>query len=72
MSKPELFDEGPAADYIDMSVAFLRNGRCKGVTGNRTPTPPFLRLGRSIKYDRRDLDAWLASRRVVPAKRGGI
>ena len=69
VNKPELMDEGPAADYLDMSVAFLRAGRCHGIVGNRTPTPPYLKIGRSIKYDRRDLDAWLADRRVDPVAR---
>jgi hypothetical protein len=67
--KRELMDEGPASKYIDMSVAFLRSGRLRGVIGNRTPSPPYLQLGRSIKYDVRDLDEWLQARRVDPAKR---
>ncbi|MHB8811698.1 MAG: DNA-binding protein [Steroidobacteraceae bacterium] len=69
VDKPELLDEGPAADYIGMSAAFLRAGRCKGVVGNHTPPPAHLKLGRSIKYDRRDLDQWLADRRVDPVAR---
>jgi hypothetical protein len=69
VNKPELLDEGPAADYIGMSSAFLRAGRCRGIVGNRTPPPAHLKLGRSIKYDRRDLDHWLAERRVDPAHR---
>ncbi len=68
-NKPELLDEDPAADYIGMSVAFLRSGRCKGVVGNRTPPPTHLKLGRAVKYSRADLDAWLAARRVDPLKR---
>lgn len=28
---------------------------------------PFVRLGRSVRYRRSDLDAWIASRRVVSA-----
>ena len=68
-NRPELIDEGPAADYIDMSMSFLRAGRLHGITGNRTPSPPFLKLGRCIKYDTRDLDQWLAARRIDPAVR---
>jgi hypothetical protein len=68
-NKPELLDESPAADYIGMSVAFLRSGRCKGVVGNRTPPPPHMKLGRAVKYARTDLDAWLAARRVDPLNR---
>lgn len=61
--KPELLDERESARYISMSPAFLRCGRSTGTVGNRTPSPPFLKLGRAIRYDRRDLDEWLAARR---------
>jgi len=27
--------------------------------------PPFIRLGRAVVYDTRDLDAWLAARRAT-------
>lgn len=67
--KPELLDEKPAAEYIGMSVAFLRSGRCHGIVGNRTPAPPHMKLGRAVKYARADLDAWLAARRVDPVAR---
>jgi uncharacterized protein YhdP len=69
MNPRELLDEAPAAAYINMSAAFLAAGRCRGVLGNSTPPPPHHKLGRKIKYDRLDLDAWLAERRVAPAAR---
>jgi hypothetical protein len=69
VQKPDLLDEGPAADFIAMSVPFLQAGRSRGITGNRTPTPPYLKLGRRIKYDVRDLEAWLRDRRVDPVAR---
>jgi hypothetical protein len=31
--------------------------------------PPFFRIGRSIRYSTRDLDAWLAKHRVEPRER---
>ena len=68
-NKPEIFDETPAAEYLGMSVAFMRAGRSKGVVGNGAPPPPHLKLGRAVKYLRSDLDAWLAARRVDPLKR---
>lgn len=64
MVTPTLLPETEAAHYIGMSVAYLRMDRCRGRVGNRTPGPPFLKLGRSVRYDVRDLDAWLAERRV--------
>ncbi|MGD9597626.1 MAG: helix-turn-helix transcriptional regulator [Steroidobacteraceae bacterium] len=65
IDKPELLDEHDAAAYVGMSTAFLRCGRMHGKLGNRTPSPPFLKLGRAVRYDRRDLDAWLAERRFI-------
>lgn len=56
---PDLMDEKQAANYITMSVAYLRAGRSRGVTGGTTPHPPYLKLGRAIRYQRTDLDAWL-------------
>jgi len=69
VNKPEILNETETADYIGMSVAFLRADRCRGVVGNRTPGPAFLRLGRTIRYRREDLDAWLAAHRVDRAPR---
>jgi hypothetical protein len=66
VNKPELMVEREAAAYIAMSVAFLRQGRCHGIVGNRTPTPAFFKNGRSVRYSRADLDRWLADRRVEP------
>ncbi len=54
-----LLDEDGAAAYIGMSSHFLRAARIK------KRGPPFLRLGRSIRYTIADLDAWLAKRRVA-------
>lgn len=50
--------EKEAAPYIGMSRMFLRISRMRG-TG-----PTYLKLGRSVRYDVRDLDSWLESRRV--------
>lgn len=68
-TKPELLGEIAAADFIAMSVPFLQAGRSRGITGNRTPTPPYLKLGRLVKYDVRDLETWLLARRVDPEAR---
>ncbi|MDA8350933.1 MAG: helix-turn-helix domain-containing protein [Pseudomonadota bacterium] len=66
---PDLLTETDAARLIGMSVSFLRAARFRGVLGNRTPPPPHLKLGRTVRYDRRDLEAWIAARRVDPAAR---
>jgi hypothetical protein len=61
---PELLDEHEVASIIRMSVAYLRADRSRGHVGGATPGPPFLRIGRAIRYRRDDLDAWLAEKRV--------
>jgi predicted DNA-binding transcriptional regulator AlpA len=48
-----------AADYVGYSESTLEKKR---VTGGG---PPFIRLGRLVVYDTRDLDAWLAARRAA-------
>jgi hypothetical protein len=52
-------NEAETAEYICMSRPFLRLARMKG-TG-----PAYLRIGRAIRYDVRDLDAWLVEHRVA-------
>lgn len=45
-----------AAEYAGLSVSFLNKSRVSGFG------PKFLKLGRRVMYDARDIDAWLASR----------
>jgi predicted DNA-binding transcriptional regulator AlpA len=47
-----------AADYTGYSESTLEKKRLSG------DGPPFIKLGRSVVYDTRDLDAWLAERRL--------
>jgi predicted DNA-binding transcriptional regulator AlpA len=47
-----------AADYLGYAESTLEKKRLAG------DGPPFIRLGRAIVYDTRDLDAWLAARRA--------
>lgn len=51
--------EKDTAKYIGMSRSYLRQDRVDGPHGNRTPGPPFIRIGRRILYRRLDLDKWL-------------
>jgi hypothetical protein len=48
-----------AARYIAMSESFLRQARMDGDRENRTPGPPFLKIGRAVRYLKHDLDTWL-------------
>ena len=55
--------EAEAANYIGMSRSFLRQARMDGRRLNRTPGPPFTKIGRKVLYLRDDLDAWLEAHR---------
>jgi len=56
---PNALTEQQAASYIAMSRSFLRQGRMNGEREGRTPTPPYLKIGRSVRYLKEDLDTWL-------------
>jgi predicted DNA-binding transcriptional regulator AlpA len=49
------------AEYIGMSRSFLRQARMEGNRGSRTPAPPFIKIGKSVRYIKGDLDSWLDS-----------
>lgn len=55
------FTEVEASQYIGMSRSFLRQSRMEGNRTGRTPAPPFIKIGRSIRYLKDDLDKWLES-----------
>lgn len=71
MHSTELLDETEAARYIGMSAAFLQASRIQpSATGKpRTPGPPFMKLGRTVRYSREDLDRWLTEQRVARTAR---
>lgn len=54
-----LFNEETAAKYIGMSRSFLRQSRMTGDLRNRTPAPPFVKFGRTVRYRVDDLDKWM-------------
>ena len=55
--------ESEAAEYIGMSRSFLRQARMDGKRKNRTPGPPYTKIGRKILYLKDDLDTWLEQHR---------
>ena len=59
MTKPELLDNDPAADYLGVKPHTLEIWRASG-----RYRIPFVKVGRLVKYRRADLDAWLQSRTV--------
>ena len=67
-----LFTTHEAAVYCRLSPAFFTKARIEGKRANRCPPPPFLKLGRAVRYSKSDLDAWLLEHRRVTALPGGI
>ncbi|BBO92068.1 helix-turn-helix transcriptional regulator [Desulfosarcina ovata] len=60
-AKRELLTDQQVAEENNLGVQTLRNWRHQG-TG-----PPYHKMGRCVRYDRKDIDAWVASTRVVPS-----
>jgi predicted DNA-binding transcriptional regulator AlpA len=58
------FNTRQAAAYLGISESWLRQRRMTGTLGCQRPAPPFVRLGRSIRYNKSDLDRWLAQQSV--------
>jgi predicted DNA-binding transcriptional regulator AlpA len=58
----KIIDEKIAADYLGLAVQTLRNWRnqCKG--------PPYIKLGKAIRYRTGDLDEYTKNRRIDPTK----
>lgn len=64
MKKTSALKEKDAAIYIGMSVSFLRQSRMEGNRKGRTPAPPYIKIGRAVRYLVDDLDSWLIENRV--------
>ncbi|MGV3516170.1 hypothetical protein [Luteitalea sp.] len=62
-ASPACLTEADAARYIGFSRIFLRIARSQGPRQGRTPGPPFLKVGRAVRYLLADLDAWLLAHR---------
>jgi hypothetical protein len=56
-------NERGAAEFLNLSVSYLRQSRAAKA---RTEGPPFLKMGRSVRYDLDDLRQWRDAHRVVP------
>ncbi|WP_019677706.1 helix-turn-helix transcriptional regulator [Arsukibacterium perlucidum] len=57
----KVLSEIETAEYIGMSRSFLRQSRMEGNRASGTPAPPFVKIGRSVRYIKDDLDNWLNS-----------
>jgi len=63
MIEARLITEADAARYISMSRSYLANARSTGDLPSRTPAPPFIKLGKAIRYDLADLNKWIDQHR---------
>lgn len=59
-----------AAAYTGFSEIYFRKARSKAAATNGIPYPPYIRVGRSIRYAKRDLDIWMNQFRVEPGDLG--
>lgn len=53
-----ILTEKETAQYIGMSISWLRQSRMRG----DKDAPPFLKIGKSVRYRKSELDAWLDSK----------
>ena len=66
-----LISEKQAAEMLLTTAATLRVQRCEGRNRNCAPVVPFIRMGRKIAYDTRDIEAYINAHRVQPGNGGG-
>lgn len=64
LEKSGVWTEREAAAYLGISRSSLAQGRMDGRRVNRMTPPPYIQLGRAIRYRRSDLDKWLDDHRV--------
>jgi len=64
---PNIFNESGAAKYLSISATSLRTSRVRTPTKrkNLMPTPPYIKMGRAIRYLRKDLDEFLEKHRIT-------
>lgn len=62
---PRALSERNAAKYIGMSRSFLAQSRMTGKRATRTPAPDFIKIGRTVRYLKDDLDRWLESQQKL-------
>ena len=61
-----LLSEAETAEMIGMSRGFLRRSRMEGRREGHTLAPPWIQIGRTIRYDLQDVTAWIEARKVRP------
>lgn len=67
MGDERIVNEQEAATVLSVTVHCLRSWRWRKQDG-----PPYLKLGSCVRYRKQDLDAFLESRLVSPAKNRNV
>lgn len=62
--------EKEAAQYLGVSRSTLAQSRMNGFRENRFVPPPFVKIGRAVRYIKQDLDSWLMKQRVDLSRQG--
>lgn len=65
-----LLTEADAARYLAVSRAFLRKSRMDGIRQGHAPPPPYVKIGRMIRYEIDSLDSWIAAHRCESSAGG--
>jgi len=52
------------SEYIRMSRSFLRHDRANGYRQGHIRGPEFIKIGRSVRYRKKDLDEWIVQNRT--------
>lgn len=60
-----VLNETQAAKYLALSRSTLAHSRMNGPRRGHVPPPPYVKVGRSVRYLRDDLDRWLERHRHV-------
>ena len=63
METTSYLKETEAAEYLNCAPITLAKDRCDQKLGI-----PFYKLGRSVRYKKADLDAWMEGRKVIPVR----
>ena len=63
MNEVRLLSERDACLYLGMSRSFLARARMEGNRQGRTPGPPYVKLGRAVRYEIGDLEDWIRQHR---------
>jgi predicted DNA-binding transcriptional regulator AlpA len=60
MTEKQFIDDCECASIGKFQVQTFRNWRHKGIG------PPYVKIGRSVRYDKAELIAWLESHKITP------